>query len=238
MKLKFVNIVYSFCSTHLARATKPWQQEYSLVRNIWRGHFPNPQGQLPLTILERSFMSFLVILRSFSLLHVASFQRNFISGSIISELYVIAWFFILLAMLIFNASLAEWLTITLVFYRLIDGFNYNLCILFVDQYKKDLGLRSLNRLLILLLINYLEIIIGFATLYLVTDSVGYKNGASLSSQLDALYFSVITVTTLGYGDIVPIIEAGKWLCLTETFMGLILIVLVIGSFLKGNKLHS
>ncbi len=121
----------------------------------------------------------------------------------------------------------------LVCYRLVDGLNYRLCIIFVDRYKEDWGLRSLNRSLILLFINYLEIIVGFATLYLLTGSVGYKVGVPLLSRSDALYFSVITITTLGYGDIKPILEIGKWLSLTETIMGFILVVLVVGTFLTG-----
>lgn len=232
MKLKFVSTVRSFCST---KAMRPWRQEYGLVRDIWCGRFPDQPGQLPVTVLERVFMSCLVVVRSFSLLHIAMFLRNFMSGSIISEFYVVVWFLILLAILIFNASLAPWLAILLVCYRLVDALNYRLCIIFVDRYKKNWGLRSLNRSLVLLFINYIEIIVGFATLYLVTDSVGYKICVPLSSRLDALYFSVITITTLGYGDIKPIAEVGKWLSLTETVMGFILIVLVIGSFLTGVR---
>ena len=233
MKLKFVSAVRSFCSTYHVKLSKPWRQEYGLVRDIWRGRFPDQPNQLPLTVLERIFMSCLVVVRSFSLLHIAGFMRNLISGSIISEFYVVVWFLILLAILTFNAYFAPWLAILIVCYRLVDGLNYRLCIIFVDRYKKDWGLRSLNRSLILLFINYLEIIVAFATLYLLTDSVGYKSDAPLASRLDALYFSVITITTLGYGDIKPIMQVGKWLSLTETVMGFVLIVLVVGSFLTG-----
>jgi len=239
MNIKFVSTVRSFCSTYLVKVIKPWREEYGLVRDIWSGRFPDKPDQLPLTVLERSFMSCLVVVRSFSLFHIASFLRNFISGSIISEFYVVVWFLILLAILIFNAYLATWLAMLLVCYRLVDGLNYRLCMIFVDRYKKDWGLRSLNQSLVLLFINYLEIIVGFATLYLLTDSVGYNIGVPLSSRLDALYFSVITITTLGYGDIKPIVEVGKWLCLTETVMGFILIVLVVGSFLTGvHDIHD
>lgn len=233
MRLGLVGIVRNFCSKCLVTAIEPLRQEYGLIRDIWTGRFPEGSVLLPLTILERGFMSFRVFIRSLSLFHVVIFLRKFISGSIISEFYVIIWFLILFVILMFNASLAPWLTILIVFYRIIDGLNYRLCIIFVDRYKQDWGLRSLNRSLVLLFINYLEIIIGFAALYLVTESVGYKVGVPLSSRLDALYFSVITITTLGYGDIKPIAEVGKWLSLSEILMGFILVVLVVGSFLTG-----
>ena len=230
---------YAQCSRWLVTAVKPWQQEFCLVRDIWSGCFPESSGQLPLTLLERSFMTCIIAVRSLSLFHVACFLQIYISGSIISELYVVSWFLILIAIFVFNNSLAPWLAIMLVCYRLVDSLNYRLCIIFVDRYKKGWGLRSLNRSLILLFVNYLEIIVGFATLYLITESIGYESGDALSSRLDALYFSVITITTLGYGDIKPFVNTGKWLSLTETIMGFVLVVLVVGTFLTGvQDIHN
>jgi voltage-gated potassium channel Kch len=216
----------------LSKMSNPWRREYGLIVDILMGRFPERSDQLPLTVLERFFMSCLVFVRSFSLFHFAILFQNLISGSIISESYVIVWFFILVAILTFHASLTPWLVVFLVCYRLIDGLNYRLCILFVDRYHKDWGLRSLNRSLVLLFINYMEIIVGFAALYLVTRSIGCLN-TPVASRLDALYFSVITITTVGYGDIKPISETGKWLAISETMMGFILVVLIVGSFLTG-----
>ena len=141
MRLKFGNTMRTFCSDSLVKVIKPWRQEYGLVRDIWSGRFPDQSDQFPLTVLERSFMSCLVVVRSFSLFHIASFLRKFISGSIISEFYVVVWLLILLSILIFNASLAPWFAMLLVCYRLVDGLNYRLCIIFVDRYKTDWGLR-------------------------------------------------------------------------------------------------
>jgi hypothetical protein len=49
-----------------------------------------------------------------------------------------------------------------------------------------------------------------------------------------MYFSVVTITTLGYGDISPINGVGKFLCASEAIFG----VLILGSFLLAvsNKL--
>ena len=237
------------------KVSKPWQPQYKLFTEIWNGRLTEQSGQLPLTILERIFMSFLVIVRSFSLLHIAILlqniinfitrsitkrsitKRSIIERSTINQLYVIIWLIILFVILILNAFLTPWLVTLIVVYRLIDIFIYRLYTIFVVRLiipdKTGWDLKSLNRSLVSLFINYLEIIFGFASLYLVTDSVGYNLDLSLSSWVDALYFSVITITTLGYGDIKPIAELGKWLTLLETMMGFILVVLVLGSFLAG-----
>ena len=38
----------------------------------------------------------------------------------------------------------------------------------------------------------------------------------VTSPIDSLYFSTITITTLGYGDILPVNNTGKFLVVIET----------------------
>jgi hypothetical protein len=120
-------------------------------------------------------------------------------------------------------------------YRLIEGFNYRLCILFVDRYIEDWGLRSLNRSLILLLINYFEIVVGFAILFLRTKSIEDGAGNLLQEPLDSLYYSIVTITTLGYGDYTPVTPTGKALVVLETVAGIVLLIVVVGTFLTGIR---
>ena len=54
-------------------------------------------------------------------------------------------------------------------------------------------------------------------------TVGFKITEGLSLE-DALYFSIVTITTVGYGDIHPATLAGKWLTI-------ILIITGVGTFL-------
>jgi len=69
--------------------------------------------------------------------------------------------------------------------------------------------------------------------------VGYNKLHPISSPRDALYFSVVTITTLGYGDIHPVTGTGRWLSLIQTLMGFILVVLVFGTFLTGvRNIHN
>lgn len=57
---------------------------------------------------------------------------------------------------------------------------------------------SYARSLILALLNFLEAILGFAIIYLRFDAVTGANNA-----VDAVYFSAVTATTVGYGDLAP-----------------------------------
>lgn len=57
----------------------------------------------------------------------------------------------------------------------------------------------------------------------------------IRKPLDAVYFSSVTITTLGYGDFTPIKETGKILVSVETITGLIFIVLVVAIFLTWHQ---
>ncbi len=50
--------------------------------------------------------------------------------------------------------------------------------------------------------------------------------------LDALYFSVVTMTTVGFGDVVPLSEAGRFLTILMILTGIALIPWQVGDLVK------
>jgi hypothetical protein len=60
---------------------------------------------------------------------------------------------------------------------------------------------------------------------------------TLRSTWDAVYFSVMTITTTGYGDIVPVYWASKLFSMYEALSGIVLFVLALGVYL-GSKPQS
>ncbi|MCK4653745.1 MAG: two pore domain potassium channel family protein [Candidatus Cloacimonetes bacterium] len=209
-------------------------EEYLLIIDIWSNKFPENKVN-NLSIIEKSFMSLIIFIRSLSLVHIKDIFKKGKIRSEISEFYVLGrlffMFYILFSSLINNLHIY-----ILVIYFLIDGLNYRLCIFFVDRYKKDWGLRSINRTIILLMLNYFEIIIGFSIFYYLTKSIVYSDTLKIiTSPIQSLYFSAITITTLGYGDMTPISSIGRILVILELGLGFILTIIIIGLVLTGVR---
>ncbi|MCU0807263.1 MAG: potassium channel family protein [Candidatus Contendobacter sp.] len=65
---------------------------------------------------------------------------------------------------------------------------------------------------------------------LVPDSFAFTVGPSSSRSLEgfnSLYFSITTLATSGYGDIVPVSGLARMLAMTESVAGLLYVALLI-----------
>lgn len=58
------------------------------------------------------------------------------------------------------------------------------------------------------------------------------NGENFGTLLDAVYFAVVTMTTVGYGDITPVSEAGRGLTIMMILTGIALIPTQVGNFIQ------
>jgi hypothetical protein len=107
----------------------------------------------------------------------------------------------------------------------------------VDNYATEKGIRSSYRSVILLAVGYLELIVGFAILYLRFGAISFTSEPAkiITQPMDALYFSTVTITTLGFGDISPFNETGRFLVMVETILGITLIVFVLSIFISNSE---
>ena len=214
---------------------KEWVEDLCLIKKIWKNEFPK-DIIYNLTLFEKIVMSALQLIKCISLSELGYFfnekhRHQFIEWYVFLRLCVLC----LIVTYFYEFNCFPIIKIILLFYFLINIVGYSLCIVFVDSYDKNLRPRSRNRSLILLIINYIEIIIAFAALYLITNSIVGGNCQKITERMDAIYFSVVSITTLGYGDFTPINLCGKILIISETLMGLIFIVLVLATFLDLKK---
>lgn len=104
------------------------------------------------------------------------------------------------------------------------------------------GNHSFNHMLLLLSAIITIIVISFAIDYLCVTEIypnafsGIQNSQPLLSRfLNLLYFSIVTFTTVGYGDIIPIAPVSKFITVIEMMSGFIVIVFIISKYFKNNN---
>jgi len=88
--------------------------------------------------------------------------------------------------------------------------------------------------------DYLIVSRIFFTLFsivFVYSGLIYQIEHAINSQafrhfFDALYFCIVTMTTVGFGDITPLSEAGRWITLAMILTGIALIPWQVGDLVK------
>ena len=115
-------------------------------------------------------------------------------------------------------------------YLLLETICYVSALIFVsDMFVKP---RSYRRNILMLFLNYLEIAFSFAVIY----SGMHLLGNQAHSIVDYVYFSIITSTTIGYGDLHPVNNLGKILVCVQAIMVVAFVVLFLNFF--GSKVEN
>jgi len=172
--------------------------QFSKIRSVWNNtHYPDFG-------IERLFRLFLVWSKIFFpgvyieyLTHGSSIYKRKIAG----EFYVIFKTLVPFLMLYFSFWSYQGLFF-LNIYLLVETFLHIFHKIFLPEH--DHG-KMANRSIILLLFNFAEVIASFGVIY----SVGNYFNQPIQSWVDALYFSLVTGVTIGYGDFYPINQEGK-----------------------------
>jgi len=103
----------------------------------------------------------------------------------------------------------------------------------LEGFQPRSGLKRSQRLK-LLGCSYFEVAVCYASLYLALPDTAFHNHPA--RPFESLYFSWITITTTGFGDIFPYSTFARTLCMSELGVGLMLIVFAVGAYFsyKGN----
>jgi len=104
------------------------------------------------------------------------------------------------------------------------------------RHIKELNIAKMN--IFFLLLELYWVIHLFAVLYTAvltfdhSSFVGVNTTSPFLLYLDMFYFSTVTFTTLGYGDIIPVSPIAKMLVVVEVFLFVIVISLVVVNLVK------
>lgn len=77
---------------------------------------------------------------------------------------------------------------------------------------------------------------GFAVMFILLGTVFYHQVEHLK-WLDSFYFTVITLATVGYGDIVPHTDRGKLFTVFYVFVGIVIFLALARIVLTGFALR-
>ena len=93
-------------------------------------------------------------------------------------------------------------------------------------------------LILLLIISVLVVLSSGITIYLIESP---HEDAQITNLVDAFWWVSATVTTVGYGDVVPVTEAGRVMGIGLMFVGISIIgafISALGARLVGSRLKK
>jgi len=158
------------------------------------------------------------------------------------EIWVLLWGVAALTSLLtvgWSQAAPGWLTLVLTIVgglRVAEIVIYQIDVVILAEWRAKrtpnrppYAVRSYRRLVILTFHNYIEILVWFAAFYVIEAACFHTQGLSLETVSGAIYHSMLTMTTLGYGDIYPLTgEFGAaFLVTAQTLIGVFLAVVVL-----------
>lgn len=120
--------------------------------------------------------------------------------------------------------------------RVLDILVYQVWLILFAPYNpsslSDFALRGYRRIVILVLHNYLEIVLWFATIYTTYRDLFGASGRALSSAVGAFYYSMVTMSTVGYGEITPATDSARIIVAIHLIVGVFMSVVILARFVS------
>jgi hypothetical protein len=160
------------------------------------------------------------------------------------EIYVLCWYIASLVMIVLSQVfsgvldrkyLVPLLAVFAVLsaYRIFDCITANMQISLLEVLNaKGREDRLTSRNVLLLGINFLEFLNNFSIIYFSLSRCGWLEFHEIDNIVDALYFSLSTITTLGFGDIHPLDTSAKLVVIAESLVGIAFLFIVLNVFVS------
>lgn len=134
--------------------------------------------------------------------------------------------------LVVATLIAELLVENLVFLRILRAIRIVRAFQFLDRTRTVSKWLDSNAGIIEKVVN-LAVFVFIMTALIYVNQVG-KND-EIHDYVDALYFTVTTLTTTGYGDILLVGEDGRWLAIISMVLGVTLFLQLIRAIAMGER---
>jgi len=198
----------------------PFQKRIMNIKAIWNNNNQDDNG---IEKIVRLFLSSSQLLFPGVYIKYLAYLKGYEYRDLALDFYVLLKVSFPLLILI-NHWQSYHYVIYIMVYVLLETVLYIPTLIFAsDMFSKP---RSYKRSMLLLFLNYVEIIFAFGVLY----SCGNYLNKPFSNWFDAVYFSTITSSSIGYGDFYPVTTFGKVLVSSQALLFLFFVVLFLNFF--------
>jgi len=198
----------------------PIQKRIQNIKAIWNNNHQDDNG---IEKIVRLFLSSSVLLFPGVYIKYLANKKGYEYRDLALDFYVLLKVSFPILILV-NQWQSYHFVVWIMIYVLLETILYIPTLIFAsDLFSKP---RSYKRSMLLLFLNYLEIIFAFAVLY----SCGNYLNKPFNDWFDAIYYSTITSSTIGYGDFYPVTTIGKMLASIQALLFLFFVILFLNFF--------
>lgn len=203
----------------------PVQKRLQNIKAIWNNDHQDDSG---IEKIVRLFLSSSQLLFPGVYIKYLAYLKGYEYRDLALDFYVL--FKVIFPILILsNHWQSNYYLVLFMVYLLLETVLYIPTLIFAsDLFSKP---RSYKRSMLLLFLNYVEIIFAFAVLY----SCGNYLNKPFINSFDAIYFSIITLSTIGYGEFYPVTLVGKILASSQAILFLFFAILFLNFFTTKIK---
>ncbi len=156
-------------------------------------------------------------------MYVLSEQRKIFWTMMIASVVIIGFDYVTLIFVSQPMQAAQYLSLTLLF------ITYAILLFIIIINKKNISISDISNAISV----YLLIGIAFGFLYSFIEiihpgAITYNKPESADISGDMIYFSFVTLTTVGFGDILPVYKIAKVIVMIESVLGVLYIAIMIG----------
>lgn len=203
----------------------PIQKRVQNIKAIWNNNHQNDAG---IEKIVRLFLSSSQLLFPGVYIKYLAYLKGYEYRDLALDFYVLLKVAFPLIILV-NHWQSHHFVIWIMVYVLLETVLYIPTLIFAsDMISKP---NSYKRSMLLLFLNYIEIIFAFAVLY----TCGNYLNQPFHHWFDAIYFSSMTSSTIGYGDFYPVTTIGRFLATLQAFLFLFFVVLFLNFFTTKIK---
>lgn len=209
-------------------AISPLKGRIRNINAIWNNNHQNDSG---IEKVIRLFLAFSQLIFLGVYIKTLIYKRGPRYQDLVMDFYVLLKVIFPLVILIYQWQNNYWALYTML-YLLVETVLYVPTLIFASDYLARPS--SYKRSLLLLFLNYFEIIFSYSVIY----ATGNYLNRPFMHWFDAVYFSIVTSSSIGYGDFYPVTTYGKFLVSTQSLLFLFFLVIFLNFFSAKVKIRG